>query len=235
MLNHKQKELLLSGHDRNIAMISLAREYPLLRVMEKEEMLMCRFLSEEEWCHFSYSCDTAFVSEFFQQNTGQQYVVIADEALFLWIQQHYQVEWYIDCYRLFQTTAPKPPDMTGVVPMLPEYLPAVFANSKYQQFLSINYLTKRLELGGGFCILNHDKPVAWVMTHDDGSVGMVHVLEPFRRRGYACTLVEAMSWKVRQSGRPVFAHIEPSNAPSLKLFDSLGFTIIGTITWAKTV
>lgn len=235
MLTKTQKEFLLADHNQNIAILCLADEYSLLQVMQEGEMLMCRFRSDEEWCHFSYNSDLPFIMEFFQKNPGGQYVVVSDDEVLVSLKQQCRFAWSICCYRLFQEPVTNPPDMAGLVPIHPGHLRHVYQNSKYQQFLSMDYLSKRLELGGGFCIEHDHQPVAWIMTHDDGSVGMLHVLEPFRRLGYAKILIEAMSWKVRQTGRVVFAHIEPTNEPSLKLFGSLGFEVKGKVTWAKTV
>jgi len=235
MLTDTQKRLLSVQPDHNIAILCLAEEYPMLEVIQEKEMLMCRFLSEEEWCHFSYNSSLSFIHEFFIQNQGPQFIVISDDDIFARVQEEYRIDWSISCYRLFQDIATTSAIPAGLEPLRPEFLSCVFENSKYQQFLNKEYLAKRLELGGGYCVMRESKPVAWVMTHDDGSVGMLHILDTYRRQGLAKKLVEAMSWRVRQSGRPVFAHIEPVNEPSLRLFYSLDFELRGKISWARVL
>jgi 8-oxo-dGTP diphosphatase len=232
MLNQTQKHLLRSEPDHNIALLCLAEEYPLLEVIQDGEMLMCRFKSDEEWCHFSYNSTHAFVRAFFRQNKRGQYVVISDDGVFDQVQQDHRKAWSIACYRLFQDTELSLPEYPGLQQLCIDHLGLVYDNSKYQQFLTTDYLNKRLELGGGFFVEQDGQPVAWVMTHDDGSVGMLHVLNKYRGRGYARILVQAMSKEVRKKDRPVFAHIEPVNLPSLNLFRSLGFEVRGKVTWA---
>lgn len=233
MLTENLKHLLLSEPDHNIALLCLSEEYPLLEVMQGGAMLMCRFKSDEEWCHFSHNASTAFIDSFFRQYTKGQYVVFSDPEVFNYVRQQYKIAWSISCMRLFldnRIALKMPP---GLQPIRQVHLQKVNDYSKYQQFLSKDYLLKRLEYGGGFCIEQDGLQVAWVMTHDDGSIGMLQVVDGYRGRGYARMLVNAMAIKVRQKGRPVFAHIEQGNAPSLNLFESLGFEVKGQVTWAR--
>lgn len=234
MLTETQKQLLMAEPAHNISMLCLAEEYLLLQAIQEEKILMCRFMSDEEWCHFSYNSTPAFIESFFNQNKRGQYIVISDDEVYQWTQQHYRMAWSICCHRLFLDDTIPLPEASGLQPIRQEHLRIVYDTSKYKQFLSMDYLAKRLELGGGFFIEQDNQPVAWVMTHDDGSVGMVHVLDQYRGRGYARLLVQAMAQKVRQKGRPVFAHIEPVNFPSLSLFRSLGFEVRCKVTWGKT-
>jgi ribosomal protein S18 acetylase RimI-like enzyme len=232
MLTEAQKQLLLSEKEQNIALLYLAEEYPLTEVMQSGNMLMCRFISEEEWCHFSHNSTPRFIDDFFGCNSRGQYVVISDDHVFDYARKHHRLIWSITCHRLFLKDSVASTVNNLIQPLRPEHLKIVYDNSKYQQFLNLNYLSKRLELGGGYCVNVEDNPVGWMMTHDDGSVGMLHVLDDFRGRGYARMLAKAMSQRVVQKGREAYAHIEPSNEPSLKLFLSLGFEIRGKITWA---
>ncbi|MBK6964099.1 MAG: GNAT family N-acetyltransferase [Bacteroidales bacterium] len=223
---------MLSEQDHNVALLCLAEEYPLLEVIQEGTMLMCRFQSDEEWCHFSHNSTHSFIKSFFRQYNRGQYVVISDDKVFDQVQQDHRKAWSIACYRLFQDDDHSLQEYPGLQIIRPEHLQVVYDNSKYQQFLSLEYLNMRLQLGGGFCIERDGQPVAWAMTHDDGSVGMLHVLDQYRGLGYARLLVLAMSGEVRKINRPVFAHIEPVNFPSLNLFRSLGFEVRSKVTWA---
>lgn len=233
MLHKNQRHLLLSEPDQNIALLCLAEEYPLLEVVQEGSMLMCRFKTDEEWCHFSYNASIDFIDSFFRQHTKAQYVVISDPALFTYVHQQYKIAWSISCKRLFLDNSIDLTMPPGLQPIRQEHLQKVYDYSKYQQFLSKDYLLKRLEYGGGFCIELDGLQAAWVMTHDDGSIGMLQVVDEYRGRGFARMLIKGMAIKVRQKGRPVFAHIEPGNKPSLNLFESLGFEVKGQLTWAK--
>ena len=233
MLTESQKQILHIDEYQNIAILCLEEEYPLLEVMQEGSMLMCRFKSDEEWCHFSHNASTDFIDSFFRQHTQGQYVVISDPEVFNYVCQQYKIAWSISCKRLFLDNSIDLTMPQGLLPIRQEHLQKVYDYSKYQQFLSKDYLLKRLEYGGGFCIEQDGLQAAWVMTHDDGSIGMLQVVDEYRGRGFARMLINAMAIKVRQKGRPVFAHIEPGNKPSLNLFGSLGFEVKGQLTWAR--
>ena len=233
MLTEEHRRLLLNEPEQNVSILCMAEEYPLLEVMEQAGMLMCRFQSDEEWCHFSHNADAGFIGNFFGKHGQRQFIVVSDSHIFDWISKAYRVAWSISCYRLFLDRSVFPEPAADIEQLRPDDLRYVYDNSKYQQFLNMDYLAKRLELGGGYCIRNQQSPVAWIMTHDDGSVGMLHVLDAYRGSGFARRLVTAMSRKVNQKGRPVFAHIEPTNIASLKLFGSLGFNVRNQLTWSR--
>jgi 8-oxo-dGTP diphosphatase len=233
MLTEEQRQLLLQEPEQNVSLLYMAEEYPLLEVMEQAGMLMCRFQSDEEWCHFSHNADAGFIADFFSKHPKRQFIAVSDSHLFDWISKTYGVAWSISCYRLFLNVPVLPEPAADIDQLRPGDLRYVYDNSKYQQFLNMDYLAKRLELGGGCCIRDQQSPVAWIMTHDDGSVGMLHVLDAYRGRGFARKLVSAMSRKVHQKGRLVFAHIEPSNIASLKLFGSMGFIVRNRLAWAR--
>ncbi len=64
----------------------------------------------------------------------------------------------------------------------------------------------------------------FIGRHGEGSMGMLTVLEKFRRRGYGEKLERAMINKVLSEGRMPFCDVYTDNLPSLKLQDKLGMT-----------
>jgi ribosomal protein S18 acetylase RimI-like enzyme len=67
------------------------------------------------------------------------------------------------------------------------------------------------------------KPVSWVLRTAYGSIGMLHTLKDFRRRGYAAIVVRSLSMKIIQDDGVPFCHIVEGNTSSLALFRGLGF------------
>ncbi len=232
MLSESQKKLLLKDPEHNISFFCLDEAYQLVELTERDDMLMCRYKPDQEWCYFSFNANRDFIRDFFDAHDGIQPVVILDQSLFEWITLQYRVHYSIDCFRLFLRKVDFSEPDADIVPLQPADLQNVYHTSKYQNFLSMAYLHNRLRLGGGYCIRAGDMAVAWIMTHDDGSVGMLHVLDEYRGRGFARRLVMAMSRDRHRKGKAVFAHIEPNNRASLNLFESLGYEASGRHTWA---
>lgn len=233
-LNESVKQKLIRHHRENIALFNLAGEYELIEVAEENDMVMCRFLSDEAWCHFSHNSSADFLGKTLEASRQDAYLVLTDVDVFAWLKSQYRLAWHISCIRLFLQSSAIVSSQPFVEALTPGDLRQVYENSDYQQFLSMDYLKQRLMLGGGFCVRVSKQPVAWVMTHDDGSVGMLHVLEAYRGNGYARALVMAMASEIRTKGKEVFAHIVHSNIPSLRLFASLGFAPCCEVSWALT-
>jgi predicted GNAT family acetyltransferase len=73
--------------------------------------------------------------------------------------------------------------------------------------------------------------VAWAVTHDDGSLGMIYVLDDYRRHGYAKDITISMVEKTRRLGRYPFVHIIKDNEKSLNLAQGLGFEKVSSVVW----
>ncbi len=73
--------------------------------------------------------------------------------------------------------------------------------------------------------------VAWAVTHGDGSLGMMYVLDEYRRHGYAKDITSSMVKKTRELGRYPFVHIIENNNKSLGLAQGLGFEKVCSAVW----
>ena len=58
----------------------------------------------------------------------------------------------------------------------------------------------------------------WVLRYPDGALGMLHVEEPHRGRGYAAALLARATAALEARGAPCFAYIVDGNVPSERLF-----------------
>jgi len=92
---------------------------------------------------------------------------------------------------------------------------------------------ERIRNGVALGIRADGKLVAWSITHDDGSVGFMNVLEGYRRRGYATAVTAAMVKKLLERGELPFVHIEEDNYKSMNLALKTGFRKHGRVYWIK--
>jgi tRNA (guanine37-N1)-methyltransferase len=94
------------------------------------------------------------------------------------------------------------------------------------------YLMERLESGAMFGAFTKDVLAGFIGTHAEGSMGMLEVLPPYRRRGIALALETFLINRLLDRGRVPFAQIVTDNAASLKLQRKLGFTVSDkTLSW----
>ncbi len=107
----------------------------------------------------------------------------------------------------------------------------IYENSNYQQYLSVEY-TRDCILGGPtVAIREGGLLVAWAMTQDDGAMGFLHVLEPYRHKGYGRRLTIALASMLREKSQLPFAYVAEDNGNSIALLTSLGFEQDRSVQW----
>lgn len=107
----------------------------------------------------------------------------------------------------------------------------VYENSLYQGIISPDYVRRRIKNGPSAGIRQSGKLVGWGMTHDDLALGLLHVLDDYRRRGYASALTAFLIRLIRNQGKTPFAHIEETNLKSMSLAVKSGFQKDRNVHW----
>jgi GNAT superfamily N-acetyltransferase len=97
------------------------------------------------------------------------------------------------------------------------------------------HILRRIRSGPGYCIRRNGKPAAWALTHDDGSMGFLHVVEEYRGQGMARTLTTALAERMLRLGVQPFVYIITTNKASIRLTASMGFSCAGRLSWFGTV
>lgn len=113
----------------------------------------------------------------------------------------------------------------------PSYAPYIYEHYDYAQYCTPGYVALRIRAGNALGIFEGHQLAAWIMTHDEGTMGLLNVLPQYRRKGYAAALSCALVNRLRIQGRLPFAHIHKDNDPSLSLFTRLGFICNAEICW----
>ncbi len=77
------------------------------------------------------------------------------------------------------------------------------------------------------------KLVAWGLTHDDGVLGSLHVLDEYRKKGYGKEIMISLIHQNRKLGKISFAQIEEKNLKVTNLAEQLGFIKGRRVSWVK--
>ena len=86
------------------------------------------------------------------------------------------------------------------------------------------YIRDRIEHGTLFGVFESDALAGFAGFHDDGSMGMLEILPPFRRRGYAAQLEAFLIAAALKEGRAPYCHVVDGNEASLHLQWKMGLT-----------
>lgn len=120
------------------------------------------------------------------------------------------------------------------LPSIPIHLSSfIYENSDYKEFTSIDYIEHRIQQGVSSIFYKDGEPAGWSLTHDDGAIGFLHVLEKFRKRGIAQLITIDMINKVKSTEKIPFVYIKEENYKSLSLVKKLGFIEQKKIAWLK--
>lgn len=101
------------------------------------------------------------------------------------------------------------------------------------------YVRRRIEQGHAYAAYEDGKPVAWAFLHFEtpqvSLMGFLHVLEPYRRKGYARSVSSALVKDILARGKIPALHVKTDNVPSLEMTTRLGFHRVKTQVWGEAV
>ncbi len=164
---------------------------------------------------------------------------VADELAFPAVRERIDVQWWGEAiyYRLdpdafedFST-----PDVRPVEPRWAGLIAKIWA----PEWPAEEYVRSRIEGGPTAGIYEDGELVAWNMTHlETGEVvlaGFLHVLEPYRGRGYGKTVGSALIKQILAKGKIPCCHVYVDNEVSIRLTESLGYRRVCLQAWGDGV
>ncbi len=150
-----------------------------------------------------------------------------------YLRQHYKVEWENPCYVCYWDSPPPRAPKVPLAPLKPEHAAMVEAVWEYGDHNdgTIGYFRQQIETAPSMAFYEGDKPVAWCICHDDGSIGHIYTAKSHRRRGLALEMTYGMIREVLAAGWLPYCHIKLVNEPSLALAEKAGFTKGPKVSW----
>lgn len=219
--------------EKNINMINFIECYPIDRIVQEGASILVRGKSDENWCYIS-SDSSAELRVLIEKCEGEKYFAVVENWMLPYICQDKEIEWQLSCMKLVF-----PNDYTlgqikhEAVELTSNDAEYIYQHSKYKAYTSLDYIKERIAFGIAFGIYEDKKLVAWIMTHDDGAIGFLNVLEEYRNRGYGFSLTVAAIKRLREIGKVPFVHIEDDNVESLNLARKIGFIGNRKVHWIK--
>ncbi|MFZ5353078.1 MAG: GNAT family N-acetyltransferase [Bacillota bacterium] len=225
-------ELLKHDKIRNASMINFIKEYSVQSIDICGDSLMLRATSDHQWILISSESKEELNVLINKLDKKDEYFSVIEDWMMPILTHGREVIWSLSCVKLYY-----PEELNIVEPqnkvseLNAEMAEYIFDNSKYKEFTSIEYITDRINRGTALGIFDKDKLAAWLLTHDDGAMGFLHVLEEYRGKGYAQDLTYAMIKALRDKNQLPFVQIEESNVQSMGLSQKMGFVRDRVINW----
>jgi GNAT superfamily N-acetyltransferase len=227
-------EHLLTDEITNMSIIGFIAENTVTEVLRDGESVLIKGKSDEEWIYI-FSKDEKELSNLLNQLTDKDiFFASVDDWMVPIISKKKKFEWTLSTIRWYLPDEVEVPDTKlKANPISTEDIGFILSQSKYRQFLTARYLKERITKSISACIYEDNKMVAWGLTHDDGALGSLNVLDEYRGKKYGTEIVLSLIHQCRELGRIPFAQIEETNEKAIKLVTKLGFVKDRRVTWIK--
>ncbi len=142
------------------------------------------------------------------------------------------VKYHSQCVQLYlPESVPVTEDEEGVISLTEEMAPYIHERYDHNHVISEEYIRERIRTGPAYGIMDQGILAGWVMTHEEGTMGVLTVLPEYRRKGYAQKLNAALVRNLRALGKPCLVHIIKGNTASLALSEKSGMVYSCDVDW----
>ncbi len=227
-------EKLLLDPVRNSSIIGFIKNNPISLILEEGESVLIKGKSDHDWIYISSKDKNDFDRLLLKLNSGDNFFASLEDWMVPIITAQNKVEWKLTTCRHFLPNNFIIPENTIEVTNLSKSdADYIWKNSDYKQFLNVEYLKQRITKSFSAGVKVENDLAAWAITHDDGAIGALHVLDEFRKKGYASEVVINLIHKIRNISMIPIAQTEEKNKVAIRLFEKLGFLKDRNVTWLK--
>ncbi len=139
------------------------------------------------------------------------------------------VEPYNLCVYEQGTTLPIRPELAaGIRPLGESHLEFVREHYELSELIVPELLQESLRQGRFLGAFVEGEPVGFIGEHPEGSMGMLHILPEFRRRGWGEALERAKINRHLKLNETPWIEVSPKNRASLRLQKKLGLTVLSS-------
>lgn len=225
---------LLKDDITNMSTIGFVSENPVSAILREGESVLIKGISDEEWIYI-FSKDENELRVLLDQLINKDiFFASVEDWMIPIIKEKKKFEWTLSTLRWYLPNDVEiPENKYKTYPISTEHIGFIISQSNYKQFLTPRYIKERITKSISACIYDEDKIVAWGLTHDDGALGSLNVLDEYRGKKYGTEIVLSLIHQCRALGKIPFAQIEETNEKAIKLVTKLGFVKDRRVTWIK--
>ncbi len=225
--------LLRQDEVRYANMICFMRNYPIESIERVGDSLIVRGVSDRRWVYVSSPSQQQLDAVAGRLRDEDCCFAAVEDWMVPSIIRGRKIGWLLSMVKFIlpEDVACPQPSRFHIGPLSASDAEGIYEASIYKAFTSPEYIRDRIERGVSAGIHEAGKLVAWIMTHDDCSIGVMHVLDDHRGRGYAHELTVYLVNELRRRGRIPFVHIEERNEQALSVVRGIGFVKGGKISW----
>lgn len=227
------KENLKKDFLANISTIGFIENNPITEVAEINNSYLIKGTSDVEWTYIVCNNEND-LRALLEKSPSNTYFASLEDWMIPIITENKNVEWVLSTMRYYlPDDLEVPENKKEVIPLTTDHIGFIISQSNYKQFLSPAYVEERISKSISAAIMKKDKLVAWGLTHDDGALGSLHVLDEYRKKGYGKEILISLIHQNRKLVKISFAQIEEKNTKATNLIEQLGFVKDRKVSWVK--
>ncbi len=219
---------------KDLATIGFLKNYPVEAFFVEKSSALILGKSNELWALLISSNADELSEILTKYHSKTRYFFSVEDWMIPLILKHGSADWILttDRYILEESILLDLPELP-LVAIGKSFAAYIHKHSDYKAFTSVSYIEDRLREDISAGIMENDKLVAWGLTHDDGSIGFLHVMEEHRNRGLGQQILLELIRQKRELKEAVFGNIIPENLVSKHLIEKLGFEFDRRMSWIK--
>ena len=201
----------------NISTIGFIENNPITEIVEINNSYLIKGTSDVEWIYLVCKNETELKALLEKSGSNNIYFASVEDWMIPIITEKRKAEWILSTMRYYlPDDVEVPENKKEVIPLTTDHIGFIISQSNYKQFLTPAYVEERITKSISAAIMKKDKLVAWGLTHDDGALGSLHVLDEYRKKGYGKEILISLIHQNRKLGKISFAQIEERNIKSNK-------------------
>lgn len=233
-LREKASLLLEKDKIKNINIINFMKNYPVNWIDTAGASVLVRGRSDEEWSYITGESEIELQRLIKGLDKEDKCFAVLEDWMLPHIIRGNKIRSRLTSIKLvYDRSAPTPAPRYDAVDLPASEASYIYGNSGYKEYISIDYIDERIRNGVGLGIYEGGRPIAWALTHDDGAIGFLNVLEGYRGKGYGTAIMAAMVKRLLELGEVPFLHIEEDNHKSMSLALKTGFRKDRRVHWIK--
>jgi 8-oxo-dGTP diphosphatase len=219
---------------KDLATIGFFKNYPVAEYFIEKNSALILGKSNELWAHVISSNADELSEILAKYHSKTRYFFSVEDWMIPLILSHGSADWILttDRYILEESILLDLPEIP-LVNIGKSFAPYIHKHSDYKAFTSVSYIEDRLREDISAGIMENNKLVAWGLTHDDGSLGFLQVLDANRNKGLGQQILLELIRQKRELKEAVFGNITPENLVSKHLIEKLGFKFDRRMSWIK--
>ncbi len=219
---------------KNISVTGFIENNPVKSIKKAGCSLLIKGASDHEWNYISSDNKSEFTMLISELQAEDKYFASLEDWMLPILLNNKDAEWKLTTMRLYlpkNKLIRKSKIATKKLNLFDSK--TIIENSNYKSILSTEYLEDRISKSYSAGVHANGALIGWGLTHDDGALGSLHVMNDYRKKGYARAILISLINQCRADEKIPFVQVEEKNTPALNLVKSLGFAEDRKVTWIK--